>query len=360
MCGELQSPVFQTVGVLTKYAGRVGLKGAGQTGHVLLAVFLVGVFWSPVAVVSGTSDRAQNVAISPGTGAPDAAHPADSFQAALSRAENLGAMPASLRGTEVDGQLQADAGGELMVTPDLRRVFDYFLSAQGEESLEECQARLASYLQASLPAQAANEAWRFFQQYMALGQAMAALPPHDGSPASIRTAVKQRHDLQVAYLGQQAAEAFYGMDIAYDRYMADRQAIVDNPSLSDTQRQQQLQGLTQSLPAAMQSMLAETRGPAQLAARTQALREQGASEADIRRLREQQFGADGAARLEALDQQRAQWEARYQGYREQRQAIIDSGLSHLDQETALARLQQQMFSDQELNRVEALDRIQAR
>ncbi|MFT6636017.1 lipase secretion chaperone [Alcanivorax sp.] len=327
---------------------------------VVLAVAFAGLFWSPVTTVPGSSSGVQNVALFPGSNTPGAAPAADSFQAALSHAETLAAMPASLRGTEVDGQLQTTADGELVVTPDLRRVFDYFLSAQGEESLEDCQARLASYLQASLPAEAANEAWQFFQQYMALGQAMAALPPHDGSPASIRTAVKQRHDLQVAYLGQQAAEAFYGMDIAYDRYMADRQDILDNASLSDTQRQQQLQGLTQSLPAAMQSMLAETRGPAQLAARTQALREQGASEADIRRLREQQFGADGAARLEALDQQRAQWEARYQGYREQRQAIIDSGLSHLDQETALARLQQQMFSDQELDRVEALDRIQAR
>jgi len=327
---------------------------------VVLAVAFAGLFWSPVSTAPGSSSGVQNVTLFPGAHTSGDEPAANSLQAALSRAETLAAVPASLRGTEVDGQLQTTADGELVVTPDLRRVFDYFLSAQGEESLEDCQARLASYLQASLPAEAANEAWQFFQQYMALGQAMAALPPHDGSPASIRTAVKQRHDLQVAYLGQQAAEAFYGMDIAYDRYMADRQEILVNPSLNDTQRQQQLQGLTQSLPAAMQVMLEETRGPAQLSARTQALREQGASEAEIRRLREQQVGAAGAERLEALDQQRAQWEARYQDYREQRQAIIDSGLSHLDQETALARLQQQMFSDQELSRVEALDRIQAR
>lgn len=336
------------------------IQGALALLVVLLAMFLVGLFWSPVAIVSGTSNGAQNVAVSPGTDDPDTAHLADSFQAALSRAETLAAMPASLRGTEVDGLLQASAGGELVVTPDLRRVFDYFLSAQGEESLEACQARLASYLQASLPAQAAGEAWQFFQQYMALGEAMAALPPHDGSPASIRSAVTQRHDMQLAYLGQEAAEAFYGMDIAYDRYMADRQDILDNPSFSETQRRQQLRGLTQSLPAAMQSMLEETRAPAQLAARTQTLREQGASEADIRRLREQQFGTEAADRLESLDQQREQWDARYQGYREERQAIIDSGLSHLDQETALARLRHQKFSDQELGRVEALDRIQSR
>jgi lipase chaperone LimK len=331
---------------------------------ILLVGLLVAVLVVVFVVPAGTNSAA--VGLTESTTKPALSnHPhfgvsPDSFQAALRRVEALGAMPASLRGTDVDGHLQATSDGELLVTPDLRRVFDYFLAAQGEESLADCQARLAAYLNENLPAQAAARAWQFFQQYMTLGEAMSALPPHDGSPASIRSAVTQRHDLQVAYLGQEAAEAFYGMDIAYDRYMADRQDILDHPSLNDAQRQQQLQGLTQTLPAAMQNMLEETHAPAQLAADTQALREQGASEAEIRRLREQQFGAKAAERLELLDQQRGQWEARYQSYRAQRQVIIDSGLSHLDQETALARLRQQSFSNQELGRVEALDRIQAR
>lgn len=326
----------------------------------LLVAVLVGVFLVPAGAYSGVAGVVESAARPGVSDPPRSAVLPDSLQTALRRVDTLGARPASLRGTDVDGQLQATADGQLLVTPDLRRVFDYFLAAQGEESLADCQARLAAYLNESLPQQAAERAWQFFQQYMALGQAMADLPAHDGSPASIRSAVTLRHDLQVAYLGQEAGEAFYGMDIAYDRYMADRQDILDNPSLGDSQRQQQLRELAQTLPVGMQSMLDETRAPAQLAARTRTLREQGGSEAEIRDLREQQFGAQGAERLEALDQQRAQWDSRYQRYREQRQAIIDSGLSHQDQETALARLQQQRFSDQELARVEALDRIQAR
>ena len=287
----------------------------------------------------------------------DTTVPVTDFEAALADSQTLGDIPGSLTGTRVDGQLRATAQGELLITPDLRRVFDYFLSAQGEESLADCQARLARYLHETLPPQAASSAWHLFQQYLALGEAMMALPPHDGSPAGIREAVRQRNAMQQAYLGPEAAEAFYGLDMAYDRYMADRQAILNDTSLDETDRQQRLLALQQSLPNAMQSMVQETRAPVLLAERTETLREQGASEAEIRAMREQQFGAAAADRMEALDEARAQWDARYAEYLTERQSILDSGLAEQDQQAAVRRLQQQHFSEQELARVQALDRI---
>ncbi|KGD66571.1 lipase chaperone [Alcanivorax nanhaiticus] len=284
--------------------------------------------------------------------------PEASFGAALAHAQTLREAPDSLTGTQVDGQLQVTEQGELVISPDLRLVFDYFLSTQGEESLADCQARLARYLNETLPPLAADNAWQLFQQYLALGEAMIALPPHDGSPEGIREAVRQRHAMQQAYLGPEAADAFYGLDMAYDRYMADRQAILDDPTLDQVAQQQRLMQLSQSLPQEMQSMMQDTQAPVRLAEKTEVLREQGASEAEIRVLREQHFGAAAADRMEALDAARAEWDSRYQVYRTQRQSILDSGLAEQDQEAELARLQQQLFSGQELPRVQALDRIE--
>ncbi len=284
--------------------------------------------------------------------------PEASFGAALAHAQTLRETPDSLTGTQVDGQLQVSELGELVISPDLRLVFDYFLSTQGEESLADCQARLARYLNETLPPQAANNAWQLFQQYLALGEAMMTLPPHDGSPAGIREAVRQRHAMQQAYLGPEAADAFYGLDMAYDRYMADRQAILDDPTLDQVAQQQRLMQLSQSLPQEMQSMMQDTQAPVRLAEKTEVLREQGASEAEIRVLREQHFGAAAADRMEALDAARAEWDSRYQVYRTQRQSILDSGLAEQDQEAELVRLQQQLFNEQELPRVQALDRIE--
>lgn len=329
-----------------------------QVVSLLVVVGLAGLGWwlfqpdtrAAVALPDGTQPDAP--AIRPHTDIP-----VTHFEAALAHAQTLGEAPESLTGTQVDGQLQVTEQGELLITPDLRWVFDYFLSTQGEETLADCQARLARYLNENLPPDAAAEAWRLFQQYLALGDAMMALPPHDGSPAGIREAVRQRNAMQQAYLGPEAAEAFYGLDMAYDRYMADRQSILDDSSLSEAEQQQRLMALQQTLPSQMQSMLEETRAPVLLAEKTEALREQGASEAEIRALREQHFGAAAADRLEALDEARAQWDARYAEYQQQRQSILNSGLAAQDQQAAVLRLQQAYFSEQELPRVQALDRI---
>lgn len=41
-------------------------------------------------------------------------------------------LPTSFRGTSVDGSFSVDASGNLLITRDIRNLFDYFLSAVGE------------------------------------------------------------------------------------------------------------------------------------------------------------------------------------------------------------------------------------
>ena len=50
------------------------------------------------------------------------------FQRFVVLGKALTSMPASLDGTDVDGELAADAQGNLVITVGVRRVFDYFLS----------------------------------------------------------------------------------------------------------------------------------------------------------------------------------------------------------------------------------------
>tara|TARA_Y100001934_G_scaffold232542_1_gene281401 strand:+ start:1467 stop:2495 length:1029 start_codon:yes stop_codon:yes gene_type:complete len=326
---------------------------------VLLAMVLVLGF--PGVADMDRKTRPATTASHPGE-LPPAHHdtPAgDAYDRYQQRASVLGPLPASLSGTQVDGRLQVTARGDLLINPAVRQVFDYFLSALGEESLEDIQARLAGHLGEQLPPEAARQAWQLYEQYMALRHAMEQLPEHDGSVESMRAAVLQRHDMQQAYLGTEAADAFYGLDMAYDHYMIERQTLNEDESLTVTEREQRLANLEQTLPAGMRKMLEDTRAPLTLQQRTRALREQGASEAEIRALREQHFGPAAADRFAAMEQQRAEWDQRYDAYRTQRQVLINSGLSHTDQQIALARLQQRLFAEKELARVQALDRINA-
>ena len=56
-------------------------------------------------------------------------------------------LPASLAGTSVpEGWARTDRLGNLIPTPHLRQLFEYFLSALGEESLQQLVARIQAAL----------------------------------------------------------------------------------------------------------------------------------------------------------------------------------------------------------------------
>ena len=67
-------------------------------------------------------------------------------------------MPKSLSDTEVDGALEVDAAGNLMISRSIRQVFDYFLSAIGEEDLTTIISRIRAHIRYKLPAKAAAQA----------------------------------------------------------------------------------------------------------------------------------------------------------------------------------------------------------
>src|SRR6218665_2651509 len=94
-------------------------------------------------------------------------------------------LPNSLQGTEVDGELEVDAGGHLKITNGVRRVFDYFLSTIGEEPLETILARIKAYIRHKLPPMAAGEAEQLLDKYIAykrgLENVRQAQPTADGS-----------------------------------------------------------------------------------------------------------------------------------------------------------------------------------
>ena len=71
-------------------------------------------------------------------------------------------LPRSLQGTEVDGEIIIDENKQLVVTEGLRRLFDYFLSALGEEEEAVIYARVESYIRSHTPEPAASQAVTIF------------------------------------------------------------------------------------------------------------------------------------------------------------------------------------------------------
>src|SRR5262249_14682188 len=91
--------------------------------------------------------------------------------------------PASLARTEVDGTLEVDAelaaAGGVRLPRDLRRYFDYFLSAAGEEDEAAIRARIVAHAGPRLSARALARLEGVLDRYLALRRALSGSLPDD-------------------------------------------------------------------------------------------------------------------------------------------------------------------------------------
>ena len=257
-------------------------------------------------------------------------------------------LPASLEGTSPDGGVETDGFGHLRPSRELRQLFDYYLSASGEEPRRRINARIIAALRERLPSPAADEALSVLHHYLAYRRAVRRVPPDLGTA----------HDVRVRILGRDVAEAFFAVDEAAASFLLARRAVATDPDLAPAERDARLAALEARLPEPVRAWRAEAVTPLQLMHEEEALRASGGSDADIRALRERMVGADAADRLAALDQDRAAWQARVDEYRADRRAIDENrSLDAAGRAAARDELRASRFSEPEQLRVAALDRI---
>ncbi|MDQ8038214.1 MAG: lipase secretion chaperone [Pedobacter sp.] len=328
----------------------------------LIALLLAGIFF----FAGGPADSADAQAGQPGAlsadGQPITQGPSpDSFVTGLEQ------LPNSLQGTEVDGELEVDAGGHLKITNGVRRVFDYFLSTIGEESLDTIVARIKAYIRHKLPPMAAGEAEALLDKYIAykrgLENVRQAQPRSDGSidVSAVRQQMQQVQALRTQYFSAEVITAFFGDEDAYDRYTLDRLDVMQNKGLSPAQRAQQLAALEAQLPVSIQESMKTVNQYQNLESLTADWKKRGGSAAELRQIRESLVGAEAADRLETLDKDRAAWDQRMSSWYGERAAILgNTSLSEADRKQQLAELRNSRFSTDERLRVESLERMHDR
>jgi lipase chaperone LimK len=279
----------------------------------------------------------------------------------------LEGLPASLGGTEVDGDVSADAAGHLKLDRGVRNLFDYFLTLVGEEPLPRVRARLVAYLQQRLPRAAAAEAQALLDRYLAYqaarGQAGAAdLRASEDLSAQ---AVAKRHAvlkaLRQQYFSALEYQAFFGDDEAQDRYAVERLAVMQDDRLGAVEKAQRMRDLINTLPPDLREHLSVMERYQDLQAITSQWRASGGDAQALRVARVQLVGADAADRLEVLDKQREQWAERVKSYQAQQGRIMDdSSLSSPQRDQALSQLLSSSFNEQERLRVTSLAPVAAK
>lgn len=272
-------------------------------------------------------------------------------------------LPPSLQGTEVDGELEVDASGHLKITGGIRRVFDYFLSAVGEEPLDSIIKRIRAYIRHKLPTVAADEAERLLDNYLNYKRGLEAIPQAPSGAGQIdldalRRQMQQVQALRTQFFSPEVIAAFFGDEDAYDRYTLSRLDLLQNKSLSPSQRAEQLAALEQQLPESMRESIKVINQVQNLESLTQDWKKRGGSPAELRQIRESLVGPEATDRLENLDRENAQWDQRMNGWFAERAAIMgNKALSEQDRLSQIEEARKTRFNDTERVRVESLERI---
>jgi lipase chaperone LimK len=324
----------------------------------------------------GDVDRAPSEADAPAErsglsrSAPEAAEPSDPLQAAAAAepewladipAASRGPLPASLRGTEVDGSLEVDADGNFLPTPEVRRLFDYFFSAVGEEPDEVIRGRILLQLWANLPPRAADQAAQLLDDFMALREAAQELASAESVPRDLERRWQWIRELRREYLGAENAEGLYGEEEYVIMLDMQRREVLLDETLDEQERAERLEAIEVRLPDRVREARRAASAPARVRTEVSALRSAGASEDEIFALREREFGREAAVRLSDLDRRRAEDAQRRAEYRRKRDAILaDSSLGADERAAAVETLRAASFEPHELERIRALDYAEPR
>jgi len=282
-----------------------------------------------------------------------------------SGSDALPPLPISLAGTEVEGDLRVDAAGRFAAGPEALRLFDYYLSARDEEPLSVIRERIEREIAERLPegARARARARALFEDYLAYLRDVAALEAVGPSADEMEERLERLAALRREHFGAERAADLFAEDEKRERVSVERRRILDDPELSDRDRIEALAELQRRIPDDVREAERRELLPMRLAMQEDRLRAEGASEGEIRALRERLLGGEATPeRMEELDRQRRIWERRMEAYRRERDAVLDQ-IPEADEPTRarfIRDVRSRHFSPEELPRVEAIDRIEAR
>jgi lipase chaperone LimK len=333
----------------------------------LLLVIAVAVLWLSLSpggdTLQPSGEAAPDASASSGplpTAAPgDQAEPPSQMVGKGQKASLPETLPSSLAGTSVPaGWARVDSTGALIPTPELRQMFEYYLSALGEESLQQLVTRIENTL-ATLDEPARSQALETLGAYLDYKLAVSDLEEaYRGAGQLSLEQVQQRmeeiHALRRTWLDNTTADAFFAQDEAIDRFQVEQVRIARNTSLTDEQRQAAIARAESALPEPIREAREQTR---RFTKYEQARQEYADDPAALKAWREEAFGAEAAGRLAELDKKQSDWDRRWQAYSREREALMSSGLAGPELDTALERLRGQHFSENEQIRAQALDSI---
>ena len=257
----------------------------------------------------------------------------------------------SLQGTRPDGAVHVAPDDSIVADAQLIELFDYYLSTVGEKSPAAVRAEIERELDRTLRPAAAAAAKRVLTRYIAYRQALAGLQADRRLAGPDAAALKRRlnalRGLRAQYFSPREIAAIFGREDAANAEALTRMQIRDDRTLSAQQKQARLAALDAGLPADVRAAREAPLKIVRVQEEAERLRDGGAGEEEVFRLRAEAFGAGAAQRLADVDREEVAWKRRIDAYLAERRGLHD--------EASVAALRNRMFSEDERRRLPAYE-----
>lgn len=281
----------------------------------------------------------------------------------ITHAEYALVLPTSLRNTPMPEHLEINDDGSLLINKKILHLFEFYLSAMGEESIELIITRIKSSLSEQLTAQALDEALHIFEGYLQYRNEITALKQEynqaiGANDYSLEHVINARDELIEArwrFLSKDVIAAFFAQEDEYENYMLGIASITKDNSLSKEQKDNAISLLNTLAPSWLIEQQKSANQLNEYRQQHSELVAQGATENELRTFREQEFSIDVSDRLSTLDAQRLLWQQRLSEYRVELATILAIEPDRQAQQVMVDELRSRHFNAQETKRVNALD-----
>ena len=272
-------------------------------------------------------------------------------------------LPSSLKGTRMDGSFRLDSNGRLVVEPSVVRIFEYFMSTIGEDSLETIISRVKNLIEAALPDTAKGDAHLLLAQYLDYrhqqGELMQNAPQMSGSTDELRETFEQVKQMRRDIFGADHADSLFEDEESYMAFSLNSMELNKAGSeQTELENIASLRELAVNLPESHKKVVEEQLVQRELDERTALLKQDNASAEELREMREQLIGTEAAERLGTLDIQREQWQQRVdsfkQAYQQGLSTISDDASDEEKQDLMQSLLDQHAESEPERKRMKAM------
>ena len=233
-------------------------------------------------------------------------------------------------------------------------MMEYFVSGNTELTLEDIRDNVAQHYEQSSTA-LVDEA--LFAKYLEYKSALTSLDVQFDttsiSAEDLRALNQALLDLQSQFFSESEVSILFTHDNRM-REIALEKLLLKQEGLDESEYQQRLDSYLSEQPDYVQTSHQNQVLLPQLSS-SEGLDEQGKY-----LKRNELVGEEATQRLEALDQQRSDFEGALEIYFVERNDILnDSALSEIEQKETIAQLREAHFQPQQLKRVEAIERIRA-